>query len=98
MTTDMNYHLRIIGEGIVVGILLILYVYVASWVLSQFSKLSGVSMKPSFTDACKSVCETWNDKYVMEKTLFLAGFLFHVSFEYTGFNRRYCDYSLKLNP
>ena len=32
----------------------------------------------------------WNEKYVMEISLFFTGFIAHLSFEYIGLNKWYC--------
>ena len=76
----MNLSLRVLFEAVVVGICLILFVYIASFIVSKFN------LKPSLPE----ICATWNDKYVMEITLFVAGFLFHIVFELLGINDYYC--------
>lgn len=69
------------AEGIFVGLALIAFVYISSWIISNFN------LKPSLPE----ICASWNQKHVMEITLFLAGFLFHVSFELLGLNKWYCS-------
>lgn len=68
---------RVAIEAIVVGILLILFVYAAQFLVMA----SG-----QFSVSVPEVCNKWNDKYAMEITIFLAGALFHIACEYTGVN------------
>lgn len=72
--------LKIYLEGALVGVILVLFVYLSSFIVSKFN------LKPSLPE----ICSTWNEKYVMEITIFLAGFLFHVVFEAFGLNDYYC--------
>ena len=84
----MKSHFRIAGEGIFVGLVLILFVYVAGFLL-KLLKYPDVSLP--------EVCEKWNQTYIMEANLLLAGFLFHVVFEYSGINKWYSlDYVKNL--
>lgn len=69
----------VLGEAVVVGFLLIIFVYVASAIVSL------MGLKPSLPDICK----TWNKNHIMEISVFLAGALFHLSFEVLGLNRQY---------
>lgn len=75
----------IIVEAIFVGLLLIPFTYIGGF----FAKF--VTSKPDLADVCK----TWNDNYIMEVNLFIAGFLFHIVFQVTGLNewyaKKYCS-------
>jgi hypothetical protein len=68
-------------EACVVGLLLIPFTYLAGYIAKPLLK------KPSLPD----ICGTWNKYRVMEINLFVAGFLFHMFFEYTGLNKKYVD-------
>lgn len=74
-----NYYFRIFIEAIIVGILTVIVGYFSSSAISNFEK----------SDLPK-ICETWNKNYVMEKTLFLTGFLVHIMCETVGINKWYC--------
>lgn len=77
----MNKYLQVILEGIVVGVCLVLVGYVVSY-----------STKPYFKVSLPEICDSWNNKYVYEITLFMSGFLLHIIFELVGLNRYYCNY------
>jgi hypothetical protein len=79
--------IRVGAEGIFVGLSLIVFVYISSGIVSNFN------LKPSLPE----ICASWNQKYVMEITLFVAGFLFHVTFELLGLNKWYCANYKGLN-
>ena len=66
-------------EAIVVGLLLIPFTYVAGYIAKM------IVSKPSLPD----ICRKWNENYIMEVNLFLAGFLFHIVLEYLGINEWY---------
>lgn len=70
----------VLSEGIIVGLLLIIFTYVAKFML-QLTNYPKVQLP--------EICDTWNKHYTMETTLFLAGFLFHLGFEYSGINKWY---------
>ncbi len=70
----------VFAEGILVGILLIIFIHLSSYLL----RISGYPMV-----ATPEECKKWNDTYIMEVTALLAGFLFHVSCEYIGVNEYY---------
>ena len=76
----------ILVEGTVVGILIIIFAYIASAILYIFGA------KP----VLPAICETWNDTHIMEKSLFLTGFLAHISLELSGINKWYAVN--KVNP
>ena len=71
----------ILIEAIVVGLLLIPFTYIATFVARRVVK------SPSLPKICKS----WNKFYTMEVTLILAGMLFHIVLEYVGINKMYVD-------
>lgn len=71
----------IVMEGVVVGLLLIPLTYLTGKVFSPLLR------KPLLPD----VCQSWNQFYVMEINLFLAGFFFHIILEYLGVNKWYVD-------
>jgi hypothetical protein len=70
---------RIFVEGTVVGVLLIIFTWIVSFILHS------VGVTPILPDICK----TWNDGHIMEITLFLSGLLFHLTFELFGWNKLY---------
>ena len=72
---------KVIIEAVIVGILLIPFAYIAGYIAKSFVK------KPSLPE----VCSTWNENYIMEINLFIAGFLFHIVLEYAGINRKYAE-------
>ena len=41
-------------------------------------------------DFLPEICRSWNKYHVMEKTLFLTGFLIHIISQLTGINHWYC--------
>ena len=72
---------RVLFEACIVGLLMIPAVYISGFVSRM------ITFKPSLPDICKK----WNENYIMEVNLFLAGFLFHIVAEYSGLNRWYCQ-------
>lgn len=70
---------QLIIEAIVVGISIMGFGTIASWMFSRYFK---VELPP--------VCKNWNKNYVMEITLFVTGVLAHLVFEFTGINKWYC--------
>ena len=70
---------KVIVEAIVVGLLLIPMTYIAG-IIARL-----IVQKPSLPD----VCSKWNENYIMEVNLFLAGFFFHIICEVIGVNRWY---------
>lgn len=67
-------------EAVVVGALLVVFIYIAAYLLH-------VIKYPMV--ATPAECKKWNDTYIMEATTFVAGFLFHIAFEYMGINEQY---------
>lgn len=68
-------------ESCIVGISLIPFTYIAGLLARQ------LTTKPTLPE----ICSTWNDYYILELNLFLAGFLFHLVFEYANINKWYVD-------
>lgn len=66
-------------EALIVGIVIVI---IGLAVSKLASPVLGVKLPEE--------CEAWNDKYVMEGTLFLTGFLGHLFFEVIGANKWYC--------
>ncbi|MDC3332922.1 hypothetical protein OAV62_01640 [bacterium] len=71
----------IILEALVVGFILIPFVYVTAFIAKPFMK------SPKLPAACKQ----WNKYFAMEINLLIAGFLFHFVLEYLGVNKWYVD-------
>jgi hypothetical protein len=69
----------ILLEGVIVGILLIVFAYIVSFIISKFDLIPPLPY----------ICKTWNINHAMEISLFLTGFLFHLSFEIMGWNKLY---------
>ncbi len=61
----------LLTESVIMGLLLIIFVHISSRIVSMFN------LKPSLPE----ICATWNEKYVMEITLFLAGFVLHMLYK-----------------
>jgi ABC-type antimicrobial peptide transport system permease subunit len=76
----MHRLLQVFVEAVVVGVMAIIVGYLSGWLVSQMWSVNGLS------EACKQ----WNKNYVMEKTLFLTGFLIHLLCEVSGINGWYC--------
>ncbi len=83
---EKNNTFRVIKEGIAVGLTTILAGYFASRLI-----------KPYFGVTLPDICKGWNQKHVMEWSLFLTGFLVHVVLEITGANKTYATYRSKIN-
>lgn len=73
---------RTLIEATVIGIILIIVVYVIQMALSATGQ---------FSVKVPEACNRWNDKHVMEITIFLSGALFHIAFEYTGLNKWFAE-------
>lgn len=66
-------------EAIVVGFIMIIIGLIVSKLVT-----------PGFSVELPEGCAHWNDKHIMEITLFATGFLGHLLFEVTGANGWYC--------
>jgi hypothetical protein len=71
---------KTLSESIVVGLILIIFIYIASFILH----VGGYPMI-----ATPDECKKWNNTYIMEASVFLAGMLFHLMAEATGVNEWY---------
>lgn len=71
---------QLLIEATAVGLLLIPCTYLAGYIVKLVGK------KPTLPE----VCSTWNEFYIMELNLFLAGFLFHIICQVVGLNSWYC--------
>lgn len=78
-SVDRDYHPIIIGS--VVGLLTILV-----------GRIAGAIIKPYFKVSLPEICKKWNDKNVMEWSLFATGFLLYVVLEYTGILSEFSQY------
>jgi len=75
----MNYLIKLLIEAIFVGIGLIIMGSIVALLVGYFYP------KPILPKSCAN----YNKYYVMEFTLFLTGFLFHLLCEVSGFNSWY---------
>ena len=75
----MNYCVKLLIEAIVVGIGLVIMGSIVALLVGCFYQ------KPVLPKACAS----YNEYYVMEFTLFVTGFLFHLLCEVSGINSWY---------
>jgi hypothetical protein len=71
-------------EAIFVGLGTVILGVIMKYIVSKYSKSS-----------LPIVCKKWNKNYIMEITLFLIGFTFHVLCEITGVNDWYCKNRVK---
>ena len=84
MSTERIGTVRFWIELVVVGILTMLFGYVALYCVKM---MYGIEM----SEACRYLA----DNYVMEKTLFLTGALMYFVLELVGVNRWFCVNMLK---
>ena len=70
----------LLKESVIVGIALVILTIMVGFVISLFYK-PVVSFQ----------CSEWNRYHIMEVTVFITGFLFHVICELTGINKTYVD-------
>ena len=75
----MNRVVKVLLEAVLVGVGVVILGTIVSY---GISKLNPVKLE--------SKCRDWNKYYVMELSLFLTGFLFHIIFEVAGLNKLYC--------
>ncbi len=74
-----NYFLKILVECICVGLLVVIFGLLVSFIISPLLKVD-----------LPSECKKWNKNHVMEITLFLTGVSIHLFCEFTGINSWYC--------
>lgn len=75
----MSYLKVLLLEAIFVGIITLCVGYISSFIIAGM-------YKQNLPEECKS----WNKNYVMEKSLFLTGFLVHLICESLKINKWYC--------
>lgn len=73
--------MKLLVEAVIVGIVLIIVGNLVS-ILLRKAKIGHVELP--------SECKKWNEKYIMEISLFLTGVLTHLFFEMIGANGWYC--------
>lgn len=71
--------IKVLFEAVVIGIITIILGNIYGFI---FSKIFVIDLP--------KVCKEWNKNYIMELTLFMTGFSFHIIFELTGLNKWYC--------
>ncbi len=81
----MNKYIVLLIEAIVVGIITVVVGTLSAKILSAYATSSN---------ELPEVCKSWNKNYVMEKSLFLTGFLTHILCQITGINKWYCSNGL----
>ena len=75
---------EVIVEGIVVGVVVVI---VGTLVAFLYRVMADRYLKKN---RLPEVCKSWNKYHAMEISLFFTGFLSHVLFDITGFNKWYC--------
>lgn len=70
---------QLLYEAVVVGIAFVI-----------FGNISALIVGPFFKVDLPDECKDWNKFYTMEITLFVAGVLGHLVFEFSGANKWYC--------
>jgi hypothetical protein len=73
--------MHVFMEALIVGILTVIIGSGVSYILGDSFK---VDLPP--------VCDSWNEKYIKEITLFLTGIIIHLTCEFAGANKWYCKY------
>jgi ribosomal protein S24E len=76
----MNKILGIMIEAIVVGIITIIIGHISRYVLNKIYN----------SEENINIYENWNKNYIMEKKLFITGFLTHIICQVSGMNHWYC--------
>ena len=76
---DLSFWIMLLVEALVVGVITVI-----------IGLIVGAFVAPGLSVKLPDVCESWNEKHVMEISLFLTGFLAHIFFEFTGANKWYC--------
>lgn len=78
----MILSMDLIKEAIAVGVVLVIVGTTVGFAINK---------SPLSIDLPK-VCNTWNDFYVMEISIFLTGVITHLLFEAIGGNKWYCKH------
>jgi cytosine/uracil/thiamine/allantoin permease len=76
----------LVFEAIIVGILTIIFGYLAGYMTMYTIELYDKDVK-----SLPQECKKWNKHNAMEISLFLTGFLLHVVLDIFGTNKWYCD-------
>jgi hypothetical protein len=76
----MNIILGTIIEAIFVGIITIIIGHLSRYLLNKFYNIEEKI----------NIYENWNKNYIMEKQLFVTGFLIHIICQISGINHWYC--------
>ena len=73
----MNLKFKDFLDACIIGFISIFVGYLSGFLLSNIS--NKINNLPE-------ICHNWNKNYIMEKTLFLTGFLIYIIFQITGIN------------
>ena len=76
----MNANLGIIIEAMFVGIITIIIGHLSRYLLNLYYNI----------EEKVSIYEDWNKNYIMEKKLYITGFLTHIICQISGINQWYC--------
>lgn len=71
---------KLLMEAFFTGLILVIFGTIVSFIVGKV-----------FVTDLPPVCKDWNKNYVMEISLFFTGFIAHLSFEYIGLNKWYCN-------
>ena len=71
--------MRLFKEALFVGFMT---VFIGSIVGYAVGKMNNIDLP--------DVCKKWNKNHIMEVSLFLTGFIIHITCEYSGLNTWYC--------
>jgi hypothetical protein len=74
----------LIKEAVVVGIILIVTGYIASFLVKNI-------MPNPIANEHREACKVWNKYHSMEISLFFAGVIAHIGLELVGMNKWYCQ-------
>jgi hypothetical protein len=76
----MDDNLRIIIEAMFVGIITVIIGHLSRYLLNLYYNV----------EEKVSIYEDWNKNYIMEKKLYITGFLTHIICQISGINQWYC--------
>lgn len=80
----MNNYSIIIIEAICVGTMAVIIGHLSRYLLNKYYNIEDKI----------SIYKDWNKNYIMEKKLFLTGFLIHIICQISGINHWYCKNGL----